>query len=336
MKGVFLLMKKTVKKLFCLVLCLALVFSLAGCAKINYVTNGTIQAIKEVKDGSWEEDDTEEETDSTTEDSSDDPVVIDEFVAGTYGGIEFSSLEDVVNYYVEAYNATKARTAEYIQEDGTTATFYELLGSEELTIGAVLVEGKENSVINSLVPSLVSSLFSSSTYGLPPCANRNPELDNNSEDELRSADYDFTTSMLTVDDVLAANVVDNGDGTITITIQPKGASMAEKGNDSQGRFFMALGDIGATVESISVLSWASGTTEENCVVTYSGGYGEVTINVDTGLVESAYYDMEVLIEVQHATVTVITDKSATVELSYIMEYPASDEYLLESKGLTRA
>ena len=40
-------------------------------------------------------------------------AVIDEFKAGTYGGKEFKTQEDVVNYYKECYDYTKTLTAEY-------------------------------------------------------------------------------------------------------------------------------------------------------------------------------------------------------------------------------
>ena len=48
-------MNKYVKKGLCLVLATGLIASsFAGCAKINYVTDGAIQAIHEIKDGSWQ------------------------------------------------------------------------------------------------------------------------------------------------------------------------------------------------------------------------------------------------------------------------------------------
>ncbi|MDQ9869867.1 hypothetical protein RFX30_10805, partial [Acinetobacter baumannii] len=45
--------------------------------------------------------------------ASGESVQIDEFKAGTYANIEFKTVEDVVKYYVEAYNKTKAKTATY-------------------------------------------------------------------------------------------------------------------------------------------------------------------------------------------------------------------------------
>ncbi|MGN0535623.1 MAG: hypothetical protein ACI4IR_06465, partial [Eubacterium sp.] len=40
-----------------------------------------------------------------------DEVVIDEFAAGTYAGIEFKAVEDVINFYKEAYDYSKTLTA---------------------------------------------------------------------------------------------------------------------------------------------------------------------------------------------------------------------------------
>lgn len=324
-------MKKTMKRILCLALVAALCGSFAGCAKINYVTNGTIGAIQEVKSGEWNKVD-----ESAEDDIMKDDIVIEELTPGTYGGVEFGSIEDVVNYYVEAYNYTKTLTAEYITDDGSTATYYKLLGDEALEIKNVLVEGKENATINSLVPGLVGGLFSAGTYGLVPCCNRDPNLDNNSENVANgeiSTNYDFRTSLLTADDVLAANVTDNGDGTITMVIQPKLGSMSLRGDDSQGHFFEVLGDIGATVDSISVLSWASGTTEENCKVIYKGGTGTIKIDTKTKEVVEADYVMNVNVIVSHANVAVLKDKNAAVEIAYTNHYPATPEYLMETKGI---
>lgn len=324
-------MNKYVKKGLSLALAVGLIASsFAGCAKIDYVTNGAIQAIYEIKDGSWQE--TGEEDGATEEGAT----VIEALTPGTYGGVEFKSEEDVVNYYVECYNNTKAQTANYIDGDGNTVTYYKLLGEEDIKIESVLIEGKSNSLIDELVPTIMGSLFKKSTYGLPPCNNRDPKLDNTSENPTSAGVLDFQKSYFTPDDCQACNVKDNGDGTITLTIQPKPGSMSMRGEDSQGRFFEVLGDIGATVDSISQLSWASGTTEENCLVEYAGGTGTITIDTATKTVTAADYHMAVTVEVNHANVLVIKDKSAVVSISYDMKYPASDEYLMEARQLTRA
>lgn len=326
-------MKKTVKTILCLVLAVSFVLALTGCAKINYVTNGTIKAIKEVQDGSYKNGGADA---ANGENSLEVEVTIDPFASGNYGGVDFASEEDVVNYYVECYNNTKAQTANYTNDEGQPCTFYALLGEESLSIDQVLIEGSENAMINNLVPGIVGGLFSKSTYGLPPCNNRDPLLDNYNVDASNPGEFDFRTSYFTPEDCQACNVKDNGDGTITLTIMPKSGSMSMRGVDSQGRFFEVLGDIGATVDSIGALSWASGTTEENCLVNYVGGTGTITIDTATKTVTAADYHMAVVVDVKHANVAVIKDKSASVNISYDMHYPASDEYLLEAKGIKRA
>lgn len=321
-------MKKTIKKLVALVLVVAFVFSLAGCAKINYVTNQTIGAIKETREEGWSPDGASEDGLAA---SDEDEIVIDELTAGTYGGVEFNTLEDVANYYCEAYEYTKSLTAQYTTEDGSTATFYKLVGEEALSIveGSVLIEGKENSVINGLVPGIVNGLVSKNVWGLAPCSNRDPNLDTDEANGL-----DFKNCYLVADDILAANVTEQ-DGKIVMEIQPKAAQMSQKGMDSQGHMFMVLGDIGATVDSISVLTWASGTTEENCLVTYKGGTVKVVIDPATKEIVEADYEMNVTVNVQHANVAVIKDKSASLQIQHTLHYPASDAYILESKGLVR-
>ena len=145
-------MNKYVKKGLCLVLATGLIASsFAGCAKVNYVTNGAIKAIHQIKDGSWQN-----QTEGEEAGSSDDTSVLEKpFEAGTYGGVEFKSLEDVANYYKEAYDYTKSLTAEYTNQEGGTETFYKLLGNEKINVGSVMIDGKENAVINKLVPGIV-------------------------------------------------------------------------------------------------------------------------------------------------------------------------------------
>lgn len=261
--------------------------------------------------------------------ATEDVAVIDEFVAGTYGGKEFTSVDDVVNYYVECFNYTKTLTASYT-ENGEAKTYYKLLGDENLTVENLLVEGKSNDIINKLVPGIVGGLFSGNVKGLSPSDNRNPELDTRDDGKIN-----LTTSALTADDVLACNVKDNGDGTINITIQPKAAILSMPNADSQGRFFNVLGDISSTVESITVLSFSQGTIDDNFIVNYQGGTGTVTINTSTGEVVSGDFTMKVHIDVSHANVAVLKDKSASLDVVYTNHFPASDEYLQTTKGITR-
>ncbi len=325
-------MNKYVKKGLCLVLATGLIASsFAGCAKVNYVTEGAIKAIHQIKDGSWKNQTNGEEAGSS-EDAS---VLEKSFEAGTYGGVDFKSLDDVANYYKEAYEYTKSLTAEYINAEGKTETFYKLLGDESINVGKVIIDGKENAVINKLVPGIVDGLFKPNIYGLVPCNNRNPKLDNYNCDEKDPGKKDFTKSYVKGEDVLDANITDNGDGTITMVIQPKAAEMSMRGEDSQGDFFEVLGDISATVAQISVISFAQGTAEDNIKVTYKGGTVTCTINTKTKEITKAEYDMVAEVAVNHANVAVIKDKSASLSIKYKNTFPATDKYLKETKGVVR-
>lgn len=317
-------MNKYVKKGLCIALATGLIASsFAGCAKINYVTNGAIQAIHEIKDGSWQK--TEEEGPAT--DQGDVPV-IDEFVAGTYGGKEFKTQDDLVNYYIECYNYSKSLTAPYVV-DGTKSELYKLLGEEQLTVENLLIEGKSNSMIDGLVPGILGGIFKGWTKALPP----NGGLD--AANDKVGDGIDVSKSLLAPEDILAANAKDNGDGTITLTLQPKAVVLSMPGADSQGKFFNTLGDITSTVESISVLSFSEGTVSENFVVDYKGGSGVVTIDTATGEIVKADYTMKVHIDVKHANIAVIKDKSASLDVVYKNVFPASDQWLADhdiSKG----
>ena len=69
-------MKKYAFKGLGLVLAVALIVGcFAGCAKINYVTDGAIQAINEVKDGSWK---TKGQEDAGTSEADYDKPVIED------------------------------------------------------------------------------------------------------------------------------------------------------------------------------------------------------------------------------------------------------------------
>lgn len=252
------------------------------------------------------------------------------FTAGTYGGKEFATMEDVVNYYVECYNYTKTLTASYT-ENGESKTYYKLVGDEVLNVNNILVEGNSNSMIDGLVPGIVGNLFTGGVNGLSPSGSCDPQSDTRSDGTI-----DCTTSALTADDVLDCNVVDNGDGTINITIQPKSVILSMPGADAQGHFFNVLGDISSVVESISVLSFSQGTIDDNFVVNYKGGTGTVTIDTSTGEITAADYTMKVHVDVQHANVSVLKDKSASLDIVYTNHFPASDEYLSESRGIARA
>ena len=88
--------------------------------------------------------------------ATEDKSVIGEFQAGTYGGIKMDTAEDAVKYYVEAYNKTKAETAEFNTPEGKQ-TWSAFIGDEDLKINSVIIDGNENKTINSMVPGFIST-----------------------------------------------------------------------------------------------------------------------------------------------------------------------------------
>lgn len=305
-----------------------MVASFAGCAKINHVTKGTIRAIHEVKDGSWETggiagslqgEDGEGEAETAFVDKS---VLDKEFEAGTYGGVEFKSMEDVVKYYVEAYDYTKTLTASYT-DNGKKIEGYKLMGDENLRVENLLVEGKANGMVDKLVPGILGTVFKPWPKGLVPSTKYTAAED-------AQEVFDKSKSHLTADDVLACNVTDNGDGTITIVIQPKAQILSMPGEDSQGRFFNVLGDISATVEQVGV-TFSQGGINDNFVVNYAGGTGTVKIDTKTKEITEAHYVMNVHIDVTHANIKIIKDKSASMDIVYTNDYPCPEKTMNDVK-----
>ena len=99
------------------------------------------------------------------------------------------------------------------------------------------------------------------------------------------------------------------------------------GEDSQGRFFNVLGDISGVVSSISILSFSEGSVDDNFVVNYAGGTGTIKINVANKEIVEADYNMHVHIDVTHANVAILKDKSASLDIDYSNHFPASEQYL---------
>ena len=324
-------MKKYAFKGLGLVLAVALIVGcFAGCAKINYVTDGAIQAINEVKDGSWM---TKGQEDAGTSEADYDKPVIEEFKAGTYGGVEFKDVAAVAEYYKQAYDYTKTLTAQYKDDKGQTQTYYKMLCEEDLDVHDIAIDGSVNKTINGMVPSIVKPIYKPGLNGLVPSTNRDPKLDT---DEWDGKGESLQTSRLVADDLVTANVKDNGDGTITLQMQPKYVNMSAPGKDAQGHVFQSLGAIDSTVDNIKPLTWSEGTTAENCKVHYYGGTATVTINTKTKEITKADYVMEAHVEVSHACIAVIRDKNATVDVTMKWSAPASEKYMQESKGVTKA
>ena len=239
----------------------------------------------------------------------------------------------VAEYYKQAYDYTKTLTAQYKDEKGQTQTYYKMLCEEDLDVHDIAIDGSVNKTINNMVPSIVKPIYHPGLNGLVPSTNRDPKLDT---DEWDGKGESLQTSRLVADDLVTANVKDNGDGTITLQMQPKYVNMSAPGKDAQGHMFQSLGAIDSTVDNIKPLTWSEGTTADNCKVNYYGGTATVTINTKTKEITKADYVMEAHVVVAHACIAVIRDKNATVDVTMKWSAPASEKYMQESKGVTKA
>ena len=320
-------------KIIALVLVIAIVVGCVGFgiikhSEISYVMAAMNKAVDTIKDGTWQDiikGSGEEEGESQSEA----PQLT--FTPNNYAGVSLQSVEDVVNYFNTVYNATKAETANYTDGDGNTTVLYKMLSEENLTLkpDSLLIDGKPSSFLNGLVGPILGGIFHPNVTGMPPCANRDPNLD------VDEAGASLMTSRVTPEDVLSCEVVDNGDGTITITIVPQTVNMSHKGVDAQGHFFNSLGAIDSTIDSIGV-EWAEGTTADNCKVIYQDGYAKVKVDVASGKIVEGDYHMVVKVDITHANFKgVIKNKGAGLILYYDNKFPASDEYIMEKRQLVR-
>ena len=313
--------------LVCVIVVGIVAFGIVKHDEVSYVKAAMDNAIATIKDGTWQD---IIKGSGSGEEESEAPKLT--FTPGTYGGVNFESFEDVANYYNTVYDATKAETAVYKDKDGGTPTFYAMLGTENLELkkGSLLVDGKENMLVSNLAPTLLGGMFGKNVVGLPPQANRDPNQDYDENGE------SLQTSRVVADDILNAEVVENEDGTITITIIPQTVNLSHKGLDAQGHFFNSLGAIDSTIDGIDMLSWASGTTEENCKVFYKDGFAKIKVDTAAGKIIEADYHMVAKVDITHATLAgMIKDKSASLTLWYDNHFPADDQYLMDIRGLSR-
>ena len=263
---------------------------------------------------------------SATSEESNEPSLV--FTPGTYGGVDFKTTEDVLKYYNEAYDKTKAKTADYKNENGDVETLYAFIGEENLELkeGSLLVDGSANAMLNGMVPGIIKGIFTQNICPLPPMSNRHPA------DDKDSKGVSFATSRAVIDDIKEASV-EEVDGKVKITLIPVATEMSEKGMDPQGHFFNSLGALDNVVAGISVLSFSQGGASENVKATYEGGSVIVTIDPASGEIVEADYHMVVNVDVTHANVSVIKDKSASLTILYDNHFPVS-EATWASKGYT--
>ena len=63
--------------------------------------------------------------------------------------------------------------------------------------------------------------------------------------------------------------------------------------------------------------------------------GERLSPEQTKEIVEADYEMDVHIDVKHANVAILKDKKASLDIIYKNHFPASDEFLQSSRGITR-
>lgn len=254
----------------------------------------------------------------------------DTFKKGKYAGVQLNSTKDAVALYVRAYNATKAETAKYgFSESNTSEVWYAMLGEEKLGMSNIKINGVRNAMIEDMVPDMLDDMYAPSPAALPPSTNHNPlyDMDENGKS--------LKTSRLLESDVETVTAKDNGNGTLTLVIKPRSCQMSHPGLDAQGRFFTTLGAVDAAFDSMDGFTWAKGTTKDNVKVLYSGGTGTITIHAQTGKIISAVYDMRAHIDVKHINYAYFRDTDVSMDVQYLLSFPASDAYLKTTVGAVR-
>lgn len=195
---------------------------------------------------------------------------------------------EIVAEYAKVYNATKAAGA--------------VKGSDALQCDKVVLEGSENSMLKGIADGFMSA--NGTDMKLMPYSDDNPANE----------------CLISADDIATAEYKDNGDGTATIKLVPKGVKSSVKFQDAQGKMFNVMEDIAGTLASISVISWSEGDANSNVVLTSDGGYCEVTYNKETKLMTGATYVLVTTADVTHCNVAIFKDKSASAQFTYTVTY----------------
>ena len=208
-----------------------------------------------------------------------------------------STKAEILAVYKDVYKTSYAKVGKGVTED--------------LVVPTIKIDGKEQGAVTKIVNAVKGSLFKPSNGELPPLSWPDQGFNNNGESPLLESD------------IKSASWKDNGNGTATIKITPVASKNSARGKDAQGRAFNTLGTgISAVVKEFESkgLSWASGNADSNVVLDYDGGYIEVTYNTSNNTITKGYWEMIVNVQVNHATLLVLKDKSLSATLTYKNTY----------------
>lgn len=200
-----------------------------------------------------------------------------------------ATTEEIVAEYVKVYNTTKA-----------TGTF---LGKSSMECASVKINGKEQGALKTLAGSIITS--NGTDQPLMPYKDDNPGNE----------------CLVTPADVASATYKNNGDGTATIKIIPKGTVNDKIFEGAQGKFFNVMEDVGSALANISVISWAEGDANSNTTLTTDGGYAEVTYNIESKMMTNATYVLITNASVEHCNVTFFKDQAGEAQFVYTVTYP---------------
>ncbi|MBQ6864095.1 MAG: hypothetical protein IJO14_07640 [Clostridia bacterium] len=199
----------------------------------------------------------------------------------------------IIDIYNNVYNTTKADPS--------------FVGTDEILISDITVDGIKNSGVDSIVYSVLDTIYEQQTLPLPPYSDTNP----------------FPTCIFTAEDAAHAEWTDLGNGTAAIRIVPK-ASINSHLGEGQGKMFNVINDIRPIFEQLPAFTydWSEGDTDSNVTVTYDGGYCEVNYDRTTMKMNSAKYVMQLDIAIKNIEILFATH-NVSVKMTYTQTFPAA-------------
>ncbi len=198
----------------------------------------------------------------------------------------------IIDVYNTVYNNTKA-----------DASF---LGSDNIVISDITVDGVKNSGVDSIVHSVMDAIYKPQNLPLPPYSAENP----------------FPVCIFHEEDAQSAEWKDLGNGQAELIIYPKQSINSTLGT-GQGKMFNVINDISVIFDYMPnfAYGWSEGDTASNVKTVYDGGYCRVVYDRVSMKMISAEYVMKLTVEISNFEI-LFAAHNVSVVMTYTQTFPA--------------